>query len=186
MAPEKSSCDLPMINRSRQHNNTRYINKWPSGKRKITPFILWCQRVSLHGDIAEKCANMCEEYALLSLWLTFGGSPCPHEFCIYSELSADLANDLLHCPAWNPKKLCSPHSSTLLEPVLLPSLIPFSPARNLDAVMEPDDWGKVEIFIDDGIVITPDLHSNRDRAVPSLLLAIHTLCHPTDPSEPIA
>jgi len=52
--------------------------------------------------------------------------------------------------------------------------------------MEPDDWGKVDIFIVDGIVITPDLHSNRDRAVPSLLLAIHTLCRPTDPSEPIA
>jgi len=52
--------------------------------------------------------------------------------------------------------------------------------------MEPDDWGKVDIFIDDDIVTTPDLHSNRDRAVPSLLLALHALCRPTDPSEPIA
>jgi len=55
------------------------------------------QRVSLHGDIAEKCSIMLKDFALLSLRLMFGGSPCPHEFCLFSELCADLANDLLRC-----------------------------------------------------------------------------------------
>jgi len=142
-------------------------------------------RVSLHGDIAEKCAIMCNEYALPSFWLTFGGSPCPPEFCLYSELSADSASDLLHCPAWNPKELCSPHSTTLLEPVLESSSVPFSLVRSLDVVMEPDDYGTADIFIDDAMVIIPDLNSNRDRAVQALLLAIHTLCRPLDPAEPI-
>lgn len=121
----------------------------------------------------------------LVFWLTFGGSPCPAEFCLYSELSADSASDLLHCPAWNPKELCSPHSTTLLEPVLESSSVPFSLVRSLDVVMEPDDYGTADIFIDDAMVIIPDLNSNRDRAVQALLLAIHTLCRPLDPAEPI-
>jgi hypothetical protein len=143
------------------------------------------RRVSLHGDIPEKCAIMCKEFALPSLRLTFGESPCPPEFCIYSELSADLANNLLHCPKWDPSKLNSPHASKLLIPTLLDQTIPFSQAKSLDVVMEPDDWGKVDIFIDDGIVIIPDLNSNRHRAVQALLLAIHTLLHPIDMVEPI-
>jgi len=143
-------------------------------------------RVSLHGDIAEKCAIMCDEFALPSLHLTFVGPPCPNEFCIYSELSIDLANDLLCTPNWDPKVLCSPHSATLPEPVLLDISIPFASAKQLDIVLEPDDWGKADIFVDDGMVIIPDLHTNRDRAVHALLLAIHTLCCPLDPNEPIA
>ncbi len=123
------------------------------------------RRVSLHGEIAEKCAIMYDAFALPSLRLTFGGSPCPPEFCIYSELSTDLANDLLHCSDWNPSELGSPHSSSLLEPKLLDALLPFTEARSLGVILEPDDWGKVDIFIDDGMVITPDLLSNRYRSV---------------------
>jgi hypothetical protein len=35
------------------------------------------------------------------------------------------------------------------------------------------------------MVIVPDLHNNRNKAVQSLLLAVHTLCRPLDPNEPI-
>jgi hypothetical protein len=128
---------------------------------------------------------MCQEYALPSFWLTFGGSPCPPEFCIYSELSADLANNLLHCPAWDPKVLSSPYAPKLLDPILLPQSDAFVEAKPLDVVLEPDDCGKVDILIDDGMVIVPDLNNNRDRAVQALLLAIHTLCRPLDPNEKI-
>jgi hypothetical protein len=141
--------------------------------------------VSLHGDIAEKCTIMCKEFALPSLHLTFGGPPCPLEFCIYSKLSTDLANDLLHCSKWDPIKLNSPHASKLLKPLLLDQMIPFSQAKSLDVVMETNDWGKVDIFIDDGMVMIPDLNSNKDRAVQALLLAIHTFCHPIDTVEPV-
>jgi hypothetical protein len=48
---------------------------------------------------------------------------------------------------------------------LLDALLPFTEARSLGVILEPDDWGKVDIFIDDGMVITPDLLSNRYRSV---------------------
>jgi len=142
-------------------------------------------RVSVHGDIAEKCAIMCNEFALPGVRLTFGGSPCPHEFCLFSEISADLANDLLHCQNWDPETLCSPHATTLPKPIVLDPIIPFGQAKSLDVILQPDDYGKVDIFIDDGMVIIPDINTNRERAVQALLLAIHTLCHPLDPAEPI-
>jgi hypothetical protein len=44
---------------------------------------------------------------------------------------------------------------------------------------------KLNIFIDDRITVTPDIGSNRHRAVQAMLLAIHALCCPLDPNEPI-
>lgn len=125
------------------------------------------------------------KWALPSLRLTFGGSPCPPEFCIYSELCADLANDLLHCPECDRAELSSPHAVSLPDPVLLDQGAPFAQANSCDVILEPDEAGKVDIFINDGMVIVLDLFSNRKRAVQSLLLAIHTLCRPLDNAEPI-
>jgi hypothetical protein len=100
-------------------------------------------------------------------------------------LCADLANDLLHCEDWDPSKICSPHAAKLSEPSILDSSVPFTQALPLDIELEPDDSGKVDIFIDDGIAITPDIGSNRYRAIQSMLLAIHVLCRPLDQHEPI-
>ena len=143
------------------------------------------RRVSLHGDIAEKCAIMYKDWALPSVRLTFGGSPCPTEFCPFSELCADLANDLLHCKAWEPTTLSSPNAARISEPILLDASITFASAKPLDIALVPDDAGKVDIYIDDGLVITPDLGQNRYRAIQALLLSIHTLCRPLDKNEPI-
>ena len=41
------------------------------------------RRVSLHGDISEKCTIMYNQFSLPSLRLTFSRSPCPHEFCFF-------------------------------------------------------------------------------------------------------
>jgi hypothetical protein len=88
------------------------------------------RRVHLHGDIAARCSIRYQDFCLPSLRLTFGGSPCPNEFCIVSKLCADLANDILHCSQWDPNELKSPHSSLLLEPYLLNDSIPFSQAKD--------------------------------------------------------
>jgi hypothetical protein len=143
------------------------------------------RRVSLCGDTAEKCTIMFKEFILPSLWLTFGGSPCPHEFCLLSKICTDLANDILHCEAWCPDVLCSPHAARLHEPNILDESVPFAQAKPLDTSIPVDDNGKIDIFIDDGIVVTPNIGNNKYRAIQAMLLAIHTLCHPLDPNNPI-
>ncbi len=77
------------------------------------------RRINVHGDIAAKCSIMYRGVGLPSLRLTFGGSPCPNELCIISELCTDLANDILHCPQWQPEGLFSPHQKLLSDPVVL-------------------------------------------------------------------
>ncbi len=79
------------------------------------------RRVNLHGDTASKCSIVYKDFSLPS----FGGSPCPNEFCVISELCTDLANDILHCPQWDPTELKSPHIHLLLEPNLLEESILF-------------------------------------------------------------
>jgi hypothetical protein len=117
-------------------------------------------RVSLQGDTAAKCSIMYQEFALPSLCLTFGGSPCPNEFCAFSELCTDLANDLLHAPDWDPEKLSSPHSKLLQSPIILDDSVDFAQAKSLDVDIPEDDYGWVDDFIDDGIIIVPDLGAN--------------------------
>ncbi len=128
---------------------------------------------------------MCENFGQLSLRLTFGGSPCSNEWCTFTELCTDLANDILHCKEWKPSLLHSPHIEKLPPAQFLDDTIPFSPAADLDLDIPDDDMGRIDDFIDDGIAIVPDLNNNRHRGVAALLLAIHTLCRPLDPNEPI-
>lgn len=100
-----------------------------------------------------------------------------------SELCTDLANDILHCPYWDPDEVYSPHSHTLSAPVLLDNSVPFGQAKELYVDVLVDDWGWINDFIDDGIAIVPDLDQNRNRAVQAMLLAIHTICRHLDRDE---
>jgi hypothetical protein len=128
---------------------------------------------------------MYKDFSLPSLRLTFGGSPCPNEFCVVSELCTNLANDLLHCLHWDPKMLQSPHAHRLSNPRLLDDSIPFGQPKKLDVEIPIDDWGRIDDFIDDGIAIVLDLGDNKNRAVTAMLLAIHTICRPLDKDEQI-
>lgn len=64
--------------------------------------------------------------------------------------------------------------------------IEYAQAKQLDVDIPEDDCGRVDDFIDDGIVIVPDLGDNRNRAVQLLLLVIHIICGPLDQNEQIA
>jgi hypothetical protein len=136
----------------------------------------------LHGDTAAKCTIMFKNYALTSTRLTFGGFPCPTQFCTASELCTDLTNDLLHC---RESTIFSPHADQVGKTVYLSSSIPFKGAKELDVVIPENDLGQIDDFIDYGITIVPDLGKNSKCTIQALLLAVHILFRPTDPKEPV-
>jgi hypothetical protein len=143
------------------------------------------RRINLNGETAVRSTMMCGKFGLLSLRLTFGGSPCSNEWCTFAELCTDLANNILHCTKWQPNLLKSPHQASLPIHKYLDDSVPYAPAAELDVEIPPDDMGRIDDFIDDGIAIVPDISNNKDRGVVAILLAIHTLCRPLDPNEPI-
>jgi hypothetical protein len=63
--------------------------------------------------------------------------------------------------------------------------LPYHKAKDLDVDIPPDDWGRINDCIDDGISIFPDIEDNRNWAVPAMLLAVHTTCRPLDKNEHI-
>jgi hypothetical protein len=97
----------------------------------------------------------------------------------------DLANDLLNCKEWDPNTLFSPHQEKLPPPAYLDDSVPFARAADLDVNILVDNTGRVDDFIDDGIIIIPDVNNNKERGVQAMLLAIHTLFRPLDTNEPI-
>jgi hypothetical protein len=141
--------------------------------------------ITVNGHTAAQCTMMCEQFGLLSLRLTFGGSPCSNEWCVFGELCTDLANDLLHSTDWDHNSLQSPHYSKIPTPSYLNEDIPFTQAEDLDVDIPFDPSGRIDDFIDDGIAVVPDIGNSKDRGVAAILLAIHTLCRPIDPDEPI-
>ena len=64
------------------------------------------RRVHLSDGMAFKTAVQLTianvNYILLSLRLPFGGSPCPPELCLISDVMTDIINDLLACVHWDP------------------------------------------------------------------------------------
>lgn len=90
-------------------------------------------------------------------------------FFLASELCTDLANDIWHGPGWNPIINTSPHATSFGQTINLNSDIPCAVAKDLDVIIPPDDWGRVDDFIDNGILIVPDLKENSNRVIQSFL-----------------
>ncbi len=93
-----------------------------------------------------------------------------------SETIADLANDILHTPDWDPISIHSPHTITLPLEKESTDDSPFVPGKELDVQVFPDPRGRVEIYIDDGITAIPDIGDNKLRGTNAMALAIHTIC----------
>jgi hypothetical protein len=53
----------------------------------------------------------CLTHAFVCFQVTFGGSPNAPAWCKFSEMVADLANEMSLCPDWDPGKLRSPDLS---------------------------------------------------------------------------
>ena len=128
-----------------------------------------------------------DDIALMSLRLTFGGSPCPNEWGVISETVCDLTNAILHDDEWDPSILHSPSQHLIPCKEILSDDIPFAQVDELIVNVPFNDRGFVDDYIDDLIGLTVDIpgSNNADRLERAPLLAIHTLARPIHPDEPI-
>ena len=98
--------------------------------------------------------------AILLTRLPFGSSPAPSEFCVTSETTFDLANDLLYCEQWDPGTLPSPYANELPPPQQQNDSIPFGSAEEADVKLDPLILGGTEGCIDDRACAVLDSPSN--------------------------
>jgi hypothetical protein len=102
-----------------------------------------------------------------------------------SDTLADLCNTLLQCKEWDHSSLFDPISKSVLPPNPLDENIPYHKSKNLAIELPQNNTGKVDIYIDDTIAITPDLPGNTERMIVAVPLVIRTLAHPIDPNDEI-
>ncbi len=131
---------------------------------------------------------MNNDRAYLSLRLTFGGSPNPPTWCMFSELVTDLANEIGQCFSWDPEELRSPAQPETPEPVRLPMTVPLAKAKPM-AVLLPRSrcGGRVDGFIDDLINVFINSPENCRRQPHVVPLAMHLTSRPHagDDEEPV-
>ena len=146
------------------------------------------RRIAHSADAAAQTIAINGVTAYLSLRLTFGGSPNPPTWCMFSELVTDLANEIGQCSSWDPETLRSPAQPDDPEPIRLPDTIPISLARGM-AVLLPMSkaGGRVDGFIDDLINVFADTPENCRRQPHVVPLAMHVTSRPHagDSDEPI-
>jgi hypothetical protein len=128
-----------------------------------------------------------DKLALVSLRMTFGGSPHPSEFSSLSECIADITNVLLQSEDWNPDDLASGYNTLLeKEPRLEPDTVPFASARELLTDLQLSDGGAADVFIDDIFNVVPLLSDNHwKRGRNAALLAIDCLGRPVRDDDPL-
>ena len=102
-------------------------------------------------------------YILVSLRLPFGGSPCPLDFCLISDIITDTINDLLACPEWDPTKIHSSYIENIPKPRPLSESVPYAEARSLTVTLAQEPSAKADVFVDDIMSIAVDVGDNLTR-----------------------
>ena len=75
------------------------------------------RRMAHSATAAAQTIAILAETAYLSLRLTFGGSPNPPTWCLFSECVTDVANELCQCQVWDPLTTFSPTQATVPVPL---------------------------------------------------------------------
>ena len=137
------------------------------------------RRIAHSAKAATQTVSVNGETAFVSLRLTFGGSPNPPTWCMFSELVTDLANEIAQCPEWDPVELRSPAQPETPEPIRLHSDIPIARGREMAVLVpRPTMGGKVDGFIDDLINVFVDTPENCARQPHVVPLAMHVTSRP--------
>jgi hypothetical protein len=124
--------------------------------------------------------------AYIALRMTFGGSPNPPTWCMFSEMVTDLSNEIILLPTWDPETLRSPAQPLTPPPDLLNDSIPLAQARPLALVIPLSVTCRTDGFIDDLITTFLDTAENRARCPHATPLAMHLTSRPhAGTAEPI-
>jgi hypothetical protein len=121
------------------------------------------------------------------LQLTFGRTPCPFEWNIFSENICDLADAILHGNSWDPATLHAKCQELVPPFHLLDDAVPFTAGLKQVVHIPIDPCGTSDIYIDDFIHATVHLDdiNNSFWCKCATLLAIDCCSCPKHPHEPI-
>ena len=147
------------------------------------------RRVHLNAKTAFKTAVQLTiddiAYILIALRLPFGGSPCPSEFCLVSDIITDIINDLMACEDWSPEKVRSEYVHKIPPPSKLPSDVPFAQALPTSVPNLEGAKCSADVFIDDIITVGVDVKDNLERLKAGPCTVMHALAHNSDQPTPV-
>jgi hypothetical protein len=172
------------------HALLRIIHSIIRMRQKYPDKIIWIRkedvksayrRMHVNADTALQAAVQLrienQDYLLISLRLPFGGSPCPSEFCLLSDMITDTVNDLMACKKWDPNLLHSDYIKIIPAAIPLPNNIPFAQARALSVTCEEDVSCKSDVFVDDIITLGVDIDDNLSRIIAAPCTVMHAVAH---------
>ena len=142
------------------------------------------RRLHVNGRLAVASITIFMQLAYILLRLPFGSVPAPSEWCIFSEILVDLANDLLEDKTWEPEELHSPHRKLFKEPEFEEDGIPFGQAHELH-VDVPLRLSVAEGFMDDLFTAVLNDTNRNERSCNAIPLLMHILFRPVAKDEPI-
>jgi hypothetical protein len=144
------------------------------------------RRMAHSATAAAKSIAVLASVAYIAIRLTFGGSPNPPSWCLFSEMVTDLANEIACCSEYDPDLLKSPAQPRTPAPKLSTDEAPLAIACALAVRIPVKHTARVDCFIDDLINCFLDTESNRSRQPHVVPLAMHCTSRPhAGASEPI-
>ncbi len=146
------------------------------------------RRIAHSASAAVQSIALFAGLAFIALRLTFGGSPNPPTWCMFSETVTDLANELLLCSDWDATALNNPDQPVTPTPTIRYDPPCLAPAKETAFNMPLSSTARVDGFIDDLIAVFLDTKTNRQKAPHAVPLAMHVTSRPHagDTEEPIA
>ena len=139
------------------------------------------RRIHLSSETAVKTSVQLEidqlKLLLISLRLPFGGSPCPSEFCLFSDIVTDTINDLMADESWNPLEVFSNYIKYIPPPKPIHNTVPFAQAEETSIQIQEGDICKADVFIDDIITVGVDVRDNLQRVTAAPCTVLHAMAH---------
>jgi hypothetical protein len=142
-------------------------------------------RMAHAGSAAAQSITVLLAIAYITFRLTFGGSPNPPSWCLFSEMVTDLANEIACCSKYDPN-LRSPSQPDTPSPLLSSCTAPLAKALPMAVCITVTHMARVDSFIDDLINCFLDTAENREKQLHIIPLAMHYTSRPhAGEAEPI-